>query len=205
MLRMLPIAVAIALLACSDSTEPPPPLPDEIVATPVITGLASPAYLTAPAGDSRLFIVELRGTIRVFKNGQLLTPFYLDIRGKLTSGGERGLLGLAFHPNFAQNGFFYINYTDLRGDTKIERYHATPSADVADAASGTLVLGFPQPFSNHNGGHLLFGPDGMLWIGTGDGGSGGDPQGNGQSLTTLLGGRKCTSSPRTGRESITDG
>ena len=184
-----PALCAIILgIACRDAaaTEVPPPS-SALKLTPVVTGLSSPLYLTAPAGDKRLFIVEQPGRIRVVKNGQLLAQPYLDIRSKLTSGGERGLLGLAFHPSFATNGFFYVNYTDRDGDTRIERYHAAPRADVAEAGSGTLVLSIDQPFSNHNGGMLLFGPDGMLWIGTGDGGSGGDPQGNGQNRNTLLG------------------
>jgi len=187
MKNMSLLLVVATALACESESIPPVPLPAGLTMTPVVTGLSNPLYLTAPSNDTRLFIVEQRGTIRVVKNGTLLPAFYLDIRGKLTSGGERGLLGMAFHPNFAQNGFFFINYTDLNGDTKVERYQATPSSDVADANSGTHVLGIPQPFANHNGGHLLFGPDGMLWIGTGDGGSGGDPQGNGQKTTTLLG------------------
>lgn len=181
------LLLILAALACSDSNDPNiEPLPD-ISLVPVVQGLVSPIFLTAPAGDGRLFIAEQRGTIRVFRNGQLLATPFLDIRPNLSSGGERGLLGLAFHPNFATNGFFYINYTDVNGNTRVERHHANPTADVADAGSGTLVLAFNQPYANHNGGHLLFGPDGMLWIGTGDGGSGGDPQNYAQSTNTLLG------------------
>lgn len=175
----------VALTACGETVQPP--LPDQIVAIPFVSGLSSPLFLTSPPGDARQFIVEQTGAIRVVKNGLLLETPYLNIAAKITSGGERGLLGLAFHPNFAQNGFFYVNYTDLSGDTRIERYQATPASDVADASSASLVLGYDQPFANHNGGMLLFGPDGMLWIGTGDGGSGGDPQGHGQRLNTLLG------------------
>jgi glucose/arabinose dehydrogenase len=175
----------LGLVGCGETVQPP--LPDEIVATPYVTGLSAPVFLTSPPGDARQFIVQQTGAIRVVKDGVLLETPYLNIAAKITSGGERGLLGLAFHPDFAQNGFFYVNYTDLSGDTRIERYHATPTSDVADAGSASLVLGFDQPFSNHNGGMLLFGPDGMLWIGTGDGGSGGDPQGHGQRLNSLLG------------------
>jgi glucose/arabinose dehydrogenase len=177
----------MAGIACRDAVAVEVPPPAGLKLNPFVSGLSSPVYLTSPAGDARQFIVEQSGRIRVVKNGQLLSQPYLDIRSKLTSGGERGLLGLAFAPAFSTNGLFYVNYTDLNGNTKVERYHATPSSDVADAASGTTILGITQPFSNHNGGMLLFGPDGMLWIGTGDGGSGGDPQGNGQSLNTLLG------------------
>ena len=188
MIRLLQCALAFALASCRDTTAPPEPLPATLKLVPVVTGLSSPLYLTAPTGDSRLFVVEQPGRIRVVKNGQLLATPYLDVRAKLTSGGERGLLGLAFHPSFATNGFFYVYYTDLNGNIEIERYHAMPSADVADAASGSHVLGVPHPTnSNHNGGMLSFGPDNMLWIGTGDGGSGGDPPNNAQTLTTLLG------------------
>lgn len=182
----LALAFCCAPLAACGVVEPVP-LPENLAAVPYVSGLSSPVFLTAPAGDARRFIVEQAGTIRVVRDGGLLTAPYLDIRSRVLSGGERGLLGLAFHPQFAQNGFFYVNYTDLSGHTKIERYHAMPAADVADPASASHVLGFDQPASNHNGGMLLFGPDGMLWIGTGDGGGGGDPDGNGQRLTTLLG------------------
>jgi glucose/arabinose dehydrogenase len=181
-----PFLLLVAISGCSES-QSPLPLPDELSVTPVASGLSSPVFLTAPSNDTRLFVVEQTGRIRLIKNGQLLPTSYLDIASKVTCCGERGLLGLAFHPSFATNGFFYVNYTGAGGHTVIERYHATPASDVADASSASLVLGFNQPFSNHNGGMLAFGPDGMLWIGTGDGGSGGDPQNNGQTLTTLLG------------------
>jgi glucose/arabinose dehydrogenase len=185
MLTTLWFLGVLALAACGDSTSPP--LPESLSLQPVAQGLSSPLALTAPAGDSRLFIVEQPGRIRIVKNGALLAAAYLDISAKLTSGGERGLLGLAFHPDFASNGYFYVNYTDLQGNTQVERYHATPSADVADANSAMPILNVAQPYANHNGGNVVFGPDGMLYIGMGDGGSGGDPQGNGQKLTTLLG------------------
>jgi len=188
MLATLSCIATLAIAACGDSTSPDStPLPGELVLQPVAQGLSSPLALTAPAGDARLFIVEQPGRIRVVKNGTLLAAPYLDLSAKLTSGGERGLLGLAFHPNFATNGYFYVNYTDLQGNTQVERYHASPSADVADANSALPILNVTQPYSNHNGGNVVFGTDGMLYIGMGDGGSGGDPQGNGQNLATLLG------------------
>lgn len=183
--KLVRLVLIAGLGACSETTQPP--LPDAIAAVPYVTGLSSPVFLTSPAGDPRQFIVEQGGTIRVVRNGELVGTPYLDISSKISAGGERGLLGLAFHPDFAANGFFYVNYTDVTGDTRIERYHADPASDVADDNSASLVLAFDQPFSNHNGGMLLFGPDDMLWIGTGDGGSGGDPQGHGQRLNTLLG------------------
>ncbi len=184
---LVTLALAAPLLvSCDDATAP---LPADLLFVPVVSGLDNPVALTAPDGDSRLFIVQQNGLIRVVEDGQLLPTAYLDVRSKITTptGGEQGLLGMAFHPDFAQNGFFYIKYTDLNGNTEVERYHAPPTADVAEVASASHVLGHAQPNSNHNGGNLVFGPDGMLWIGMGDGGGGGDPPNNAQNLTTLLG------------------
>ena len=153
----------------------------------VVSGLDNPVHLTAPAGDARLFIVEQPGRIRVFRNGRLLDEPFLDIVSRVGSGGERGLLSMAFHPRYAENGYFFVNYTDRAGDTQIERYRVSGDADRADGGSAKTILTIDQPYSNHNGGHILFGPDGMLYVGTGDGGGGGDPQGNGQNLQALLG------------------
>jgi hypothetical protein len=154
----------------------------------VMQGLTSPVYLTAPANDARLFIVEQEGRIRVYKNGALLGTPFLDITGIVTCCGEQGLLSLAFDPAYATNGRFYVYYNDANGDIAVARYTATPTADVADAGSRTSVISIPHPVqSNHNGGLAMFGPDGMLYLGTGDGGGGGDPQNNGQSINSLLG------------------
>jgi glucose/arabinose dehydrogenase len=153
----------------------------------VASGLNDPLYVVAPPGDSRLFIVEQHGRVRVIKNGQLLPAPFLDISSRVASGSEQGLLSLAFHPSYASNGFFYINYKEPDRTTRIERWSVSSNPDVADAASARLILAYSQPFANHNGGLNLFGPDGMLYVGTGDGGSGGDPQGNGQNLGSLLG------------------
>ena len=153
----------------------------------VAEGFRSPVYLTAPAGDSRLFVVEQPGRVRVIQGGRVLARPFLDISGDVSFGGERGLLGLAFHPRYAQNGLFFLNYTDRSGDTRIERFRVGRDPNVADVASRKLVLRVEQPYSNHNGGHVLFGEDGMLYVGMGDGGSGGDPHGNGQDRSTLLG------------------
>lgn len=167
---------------------PPPPAGEVTLALQTIaTGLSSPLFLTTPLGDPRLFVVEKNGRIRIVKNGLLLPTPFLDISSKVSNGGEQGLLGLAFHPRYASNGIFVVNYTDTDGDTRVATYRVSAEADRADAASEQLVISIDQPFSNHNGGQVSFGPDGMLFIGTGDGGSGGDPQGNGQDRSDLLG------------------
>ncbi len=154
----------------------------------VARGLEAPLFLTAPRNDARLFVVEQPGRIRVVENGTLLPTPYLDITRKVGYGGERGLLGLAFHPSYATNGLFFVNYTDRNGDTRVERYRvSTTDRNRADTNSVQLLVGVAQPFATHPGGMLAFGPDGKLYIGLGDGGRGGDPQGNGQKLSTLLG------------------
>jgi len=164
-----------------------PPTVRRIVLETVATGLASPVLLTSPPADPRLFVVEQPGRIRIIdENGARAQPF-LDITDRVGSGAERGLLGLAFPPDHAATGEFIVDYTDRSGDTRIERYHVTDDPDIADPSSGRLILAVEQPFANHNGGMITFGPDGMLYIGLGDGGSGGDPRGNGQNRSTLLG------------------
>ncbi len=175
------LIVLIPVPGCSESTAPS--LDDlQLDLTPVVTGLSSPVHLTAPAGDSRLFIVEQAGRIRVVKNGQLLATPFLTVPGVL-SGGERGLLSMAFDPQYATNGFFYIYYTSApNGDIVVERRGGTVGADVA-SPTVTPVLTIPHPASNHNGGLVAFGPDGMLYMGTGDGAS----EANGQNQNTLLG------------------
>ena len=160
-----------------------------LVATRIGSGFSSPVDLQAAPGDrSRLFIVEQAGRIRVIRSGALVATPFLDISARLTSGGERGLLGLAFHPQFLTNGRFFVNYTDRSGDTRISEFRsASPSGDAADAATEQEIIFVRQPFANHNGGGLVFGADGYLYAGLGDGGSGGDPLGNGQNLGTRLG------------------
>jgi glucose/arabinose dehydrogenase len=156
----------------------------------IVAGLSSPVQVTH-AGDrsGRLFIVEQGGRIRILKNGRLLPRPFLDITSKVTSGGEMGLLSVAFHPRFVENGRFFVNYTTGEGErlrSVVAEYRVSPDADVA-ATVERVLLEVSQPFRNHNGGLNLFGPDGMLYIGFGDGGSGGDPMNNGQRLDTLLG------------------
>jgi glucose/arabinose dehydrogenase len=182
--------IALASLACSSDgeTQTPTDITNLQLAVEVVAqGLSSPLYLTAPAGDPRLFIVTQNGTIRIVQNGQLLTTPFLDVAAKITSGGERGLLSVAFDPAYATNGFLYVNYTDRSGHTVVERYRVSSDANRADPASAKQILFIQQPFANHNGGHQVFGPDGMLYIAMGDGGSGGDPQNHGQNRNSLLG------------------
>ncbi len=158
---------------------------DEIVAS----GFTRPVQVTnAGDGSHRLFVVEQAGFIRVIQGGEILPDPFLDISGLVSCCGERGLLGLAFHPNYGENGYFYVNYTRSSDRaTVIVRYSVSSDPNRADPLSASGLLTIAQPFSNHNGGQILFGPDGYLYIGMGDGGSGGDPQDNGQNKNTLLG------------------
>jgi len=167
---------------------PPPPITPALKL--IASGLGSALYVTSPPGDTlRAFVVQQSGQIRVLRRDTLLAAAFLDISGIISSGGERGLLSMAFHPNYASNGRFYVYYTDPGGTIRVARYTvSTGNPDVANPASGTVLLSIPHPsFDNHNGGLVTFGPDGYLYIGTGDGGSGGDPFGNGQDSTKLLG------------------
>jgi glucose/arabinose dehydrogenase len=153
----------------------------------VAQGLDRPLDLVSPPGDARLFVVEQGGEVRVIRDGHLLPVPFLDLRAKVRAGGERGLLSLAFHPRYAANGLCYVNYTDREGDTRVERYRVSSDPDRADPGSGHLVVHIAQPHANHNGGLVCFGPDGMLYIGMGDGGSQRDPHRNGQNPGVLLG------------------
>ncbi len=153
-----------------------------------VTGLEMPTHIThAGDGSGRLFITEQCGRIRIAQNGSLRPAPFLDIRHRVKCGGERGLLSTAFPAGYAQKRYFYVNYTDRNGDTVIARYKLSFDPNVADPASEEILLKIDQPFSNHNGGLLLFGPDGYLYIGMGDGGAAGDPFNNSQKPETLLG------------------
>ncbi|GAB3946409.1 PQQ-dependent sugar dehydrogenase [Spirosoma harenae] len=167
-------------------------LKTEVVnAYPKLTFASPVEYTYANDGTNRVFVVEKDGRIRVFENDANVASAetYLDIRSKVASSGEMGLLGLAFHPDFKQNGFFYVNYTkDNPRETIVSRFKASSAtASSADPASEVILFRFDQPYTNHNGGKILFGPDGYLYVATGDGGSGGDPQNNAQNRTNLLG------------------
>src|SRR5262245_53916506 len=152
----------------------------------VASGLHKPLWLTAPPGDPRLFVLEQTGAVRIIRGGRLLERPFLDLSREVSNGNEQGLLGLAFHPRYRDNGAFFIDYTDRAGDTRIERWRVGSDPDLADPTRRELVLEIDQPYANHNGGDVVFGPDGMLYIGMGDGGSAGDPRGNGQNRGALL-------------------
>jgi len=157
---------------------------------PVVDGLQRPVAVRAAGdGSGRLFVVEQSGRVRIVDSGSLQTIPFLDITDRVRdSSNEQGLLGLAFHPDFSKNGRFFVDYTDLAGDTVVSEFAlATGDPNRGDPLSEAVILTIEQPFSNHNGGDIAFGPDGYLWIATGDGGSGGDPQGNGQNPQSLLG------------------
>lgn len=185
------LLLILALVACTggSDTNDPTPLPTDfkLALTEVASGLNNPVYVTAPSGDARLFVVEQVGRIRIVENGQLLATPFLDITSRVLSGGERGLLSVAFHPQYRTNGFFYVYFTGATGEIRIERFTVSSNPNQANASSAKVILTVAHPRSNHNGGLAMFGPDGMLYLGLGDGGGGGDPDLNGQKQTTILG------------------
>jgi glucose/arabinose dehydrogenase len=185
--KILPIFAIIALGATGLFAQSP-----KIGLTQFATGFVKPVDIAHIPNDSRLFIVEQDGKIWILDSaGTKQTTVFLDINARVNSNGnEQGLLGLDLHPNFLQNGLFFVNYTQNNGDTRVSRFTATtPTASplVADPASEVILFEVDQPYSNHNGGCVKFGPDGYLYVSLGDGGSGGDPQGNGQKKSTMLG------------------
>jgi glucose/arabinose dehydrogenase len=183
--RSISTLLAVALLSATTLAR----AVDPDISLELVTTVDTPVYLTH-AGDERLFIVEQPGSIRIYTEAQGLreTPF-LDIRNKVGFGGERGLFSVAFHPDYANNGFFYVAYTNTDGSSVIERYAVSSGdEDLADPNSGRTLLVIAQPFANHNGGQLQFSPDdGYLYVGMGDGGSGGDPACRAQRSDTPLG------------------
>ena len=193
MLRASWLVLALASMVCTTPKNDAPDVSAQNTSNDVrlgveqvASGLDQPVYVTAPVSDPRLFIVEQPGRIRVVENGRLLDKPFLDIVDKVRSGGEQGLLSVAFHPQYRTNGFLFVNHTDKNGDTRIERYTVSSDRNVADPRSAKVILSIDQRYSNHQGGLNLFGPDGMLYIGMGDGGSQGDPHGNGQNRNALL-------------------
>jgi glucose/arabinose dehydrogenase len=190
---LLAVSVITGCSSNSSSTPPPPSTggpPPPLMLSPVVSGLTNPVDLQFPNdGTGRFFVVQQPGSIRIGNNGTLLATPFLDITPKVNFSGEMGLLGLAFHPQFAQNHKFYVHYDQMVGSqiqSVIAEYQVSAAdANQADPASERILLTVNQPFPNHKGGQLVFGPDGFLYIGFGDGGSGGDPLGNGQNLQTL--------------------
>jgi glucose/arabinose dehydrogenase len=161
----------------------------EVELTQFTSGLRFPVDLThAGDGSGRMFVVEKAGRIKIVRDGKVQEGSFLDIEPRVrSSGSEQGLLGLDFHPKFSENGRFFVNYTDLNGDTVVSEFGLTDNDDRADPASERVLIKIEQPATNHNGGQVKFGPDGYLYIGMGDGGSAGDPEGNAQNLDALLG------------------
>jgi hypothetical protein len=193
-LHDLALALLLAAAGCGgngNAIQPPDdgePPADGFGLETVVQGLDFPVWLTAPPGDPRLFVVEKDGRVLIVENGAVLPTPFLDLHGQVSTGSEQGLLSLAFHPEYSANGRFFVNLTDPAGDTRVVEYRvSTGDPDRADPGSARILLTIEQPFSNHNGGLVLFGPDGKLYVGMGDGGSGGDPQGNGQNPGVLFG------------------
>jgi len=177
------IAVVVAI-----ATMAPVPAAAELTIELALDGLDSPVRLVAPPGDARLFVVEQTGRIKVFDLDGAPRGVFLDLTAEVSCCGERGLLGLVFAPDYGQSGRFYVNYTDDAGDTRVVRYLVDPSdPDRADPDSAQDIIEIGQPDTNHNAGHLEFGPDGLLYVGMGDGGGGGDPGNNAQDPQSLLG------------------
>src|SRR5262245_34538991 len=177
--RLAVIAAALCVAARLEAVD--------VTVEQVATGIGPITSITN-AGDSRLFLTVQTGRIVIFSGGQVQPTPFLDLSALISCCGERGLLGLAFHPNFASNRFFFVNYTNAAGNTVIARYTASAgNPNAADPASGVTLLTIQQPFANHNGGQLQFGPDGYLYVGMGDGGSANDPMCTGQREDTLLG------------------
>ncbi len=153
----------------------------------VVEGLESPTHVAQPPGDDRLYVVERPGTIRVVQGGGVRSEPFLDLTADVQSGGEQGLLSLAFHPEYGENGLLYVNYTNRDGDTRVVELRANDERSAVESGSARELLAVEQPYANHNGGQLAFGPDGLLYVGMGDGGSGGDPENRAQALSDPLG------------------
>ncbi|MEE4276640.1 MAG: PQQ-dependent sugar dehydrogenase [Thermoleophilia bacterium] len=178
----------------TDPEGPPPaespergPAPPAVTLELVAGGLAQPIYVGTPPGDPRLFIVERAGLVLVYEDGRVRPRPFLDLRDRVSTGGERGLLSLAFHPEFAANGRLYVNFTDTAGATRVVEYVTTDDGRAADPASASVLLTVDQPYANHNGGQIQVGPDGLLYVGMGDGGGAGDPDDTAQDDGSRLG------------------
>jgi glucose/arabinose dehydrogenase len=188
-LRLAAVAFALALGVPATSGAAVVPSRIHVGLAEVAGGLSSPLGVTsARDGSGRLFVVEQTGAVRIVEDGSFRSAPFIDISRSVSHGGEQGLLGLAFHPTYKTNGKLYLSYTDTQGTSIIREYRVSSGdPDRVDGASGRTLLRVKQPYANHNGGHIAFGPDGYLYIGLGDGGSGGDPGNRAQNRNTLLG------------------
>lgn len=187
-ITLLAVIGVLAILFYTSRPQPTstePPAAATITTEQVASGFTQPTSIVAAPGDDRLYIMEQTGTIKRVTPGQTDTQLFMDISNKVTVEGEMGLLGLAFHPDYAQNGYIFVNYVDKNQNTVIARYHT--DQNMVDVASEKVILQVEQPYTNHNGGDLTFGSDGFLYIALGDGGQAGDPHDNGQNLNSLLG------------------
>ncbi len=182
---ILAVALGVAVLGAGAVAQARHPV-RALTARPFASGFEAPVYVTAPRSQpGRLYVVEQPGRIRVLVNGKLRAQPFLDIHDQVVSGGEQGLLSVAFHPGYAKNHRFYVDYTDVNGDTRVVEYRSNGTVGLPKTARQLLFV--KQPYANHNGGQLQFGPDGKLYVGMGDGGSGGDPQNHAQDLSSRLG------------------
>lgn len=188
-LRLAAVAFALALGVPASSGAAVVPSRIHVGLVEVAGGLSSPlGVANARDGSGRLFVVEQSGAVRIVEDGSLRSAPFVDISRAVSHGGEQGLLGLAFHPSYKSNGKLYLSYTDTQGTSVIREYRVSSGdPDRVDGASGRTLLRVKQPYANHNGGHIAFGPDGYLYVGLGDGGSGGDPGNRAQNRNTLLG------------------
>ena len=181
------VGAALPGAACGQSSSPAHPASGKAQLRPFASGFDSPVYVTAPKSEPRnLYVVEQAGVIRVLQNGKLRAQPFLDIRSRVTAGGEQGLLSLAFDPNYAKNHRFFVYFNDRSGDVRVFSYRSNGVVGLPSTARSLLRVNHRE-FSNHNGGQLQFGPDGRLYAGTGDGGSGGDPHNHSQNLGSRLG------------------
>ncbi len=181
MLAVLVCFAAVAAIAAARDSQA-----EALRLTRVVTGLSLPVYVTAAPGEpNRLYVVEQGGLVKVVERGRVRSTPFLDVRSRIVSGGEQGLLGLAFAPDYRKSRLLVVNYTDRAGATRVVAYRSNGTRALPGSAR--LLLRVPQPYGNHNGGMVAFGPDGKVYVGMGDGGSGGDPENRAQDMSTLLG------------------
>ncbi len=184
LIRFISVSCVLILCACAPNSS----AQDGVGLREFVSGVTQPTTIThAGDGSGRLFIAEKTGRLRVVQDGTLLPTPFLDLSDKVSTNSERGLLGVAFHPQYVSNGRFFVNYTDVGGDTVVAEFRVSSEPNIADASSERVLMKIGQHRPNHNGGQIAFGPDAYLYIGTGDGGGGGDPRNDSQNTLNLLG------------------